>query len=163
MKILTIYYSLDGSTKLVAEALSNSVGADLLPLALREGNVKAQGFGKYFWGGKQVLFKERPELLPFGKDPSAYDVIFIGTPVWAGNYAPAIRSFFDRCKFSGKSVALFCTHEGGAEKTFENMREALSGNSFAGQMDFANVKKDPSRAAAKAAEWAKETVDKLQN
>jgi len=40
--------------------------------------------------------KEKPELKAFDKDLDKYDLIFIGTPVWAFNYTPAIYTFFEK-------------------------------------------------------------------
>lgn len=75
--------------------------------------IKTKGFMKYFWGGKQVMVNEKHELLSFDVNFDDYDFLFIGTPVWAGSYAPALNSFFTENKFPGKKMALFCCHGGG--------------------------------------------------
>jgi flavodoxin len=51
--------------------------------------------------------KEKPVLYSFDKNPNDYDLIFIGTPVWAFSYAPAFNSFFDKIKIINKKIALF--------------------------------------------------------
>ena len=38
--------------------------------------------------------KAMPELLPIEKNPQNYDILFIGTPVWASAYAPSLNTFF---------------------------------------------------------------------
>lgn len=79
---IIIYYSLEGSTRLIAETIAQGLGADILELKpLKEINPK--GFLKYFWGGQQVVFKEKPRLEFFSKNPLDYEIIIIGTPVWA--------------------------------------------------------------------------------
>jgi len=55
---------------------------------------KSKGFMKYFWGGRAVMRNIKPELLPLNKDIQEYDVLFIGTPVWAFSYAPALKFIF---------------------------------------------------------------------
>jgi len=158
MKVLVVYYSLEGSTKLIAESIAKTVNADILPLVPKK-DISGQGFGKYIWGGRQVIMKEKPELLPLEKDPSIYDLIFIGTPVWAGNYAPALRSFFNQYKLSSKKIALFCTHEGGQGKVFDQMKLELRGNFLVSEKDFPNVKKSPQKAEESAVAWARDIVN----
>ncbi|HBF64511.1 MAG TPA: flavodoxin, partial [Clostridium sp.] len=50
-----------------------------------------EGFGKFFWGGKSVLFGEKPQIINERIDLSKYDTVVIGTPIWAGSFAPPIK------------------------------------------------------------------------
>ena len=154
MRILVIYYSFEGSTKLIAEKIAQNLNADILLLQTKAEMIKTHGFMKYLWGGRSVIYKETPELLPFEKNPADYDLIFIGSPVWAYTFTPPVRSFFKQKLLQNKKVALFCTHEGGRKNTLENMKKELSGNEIIGEMDFANVKKNPIENVKKAEEWA---------
>ena len=95
MKTLVVYYSLEGNTKFIAETISKTVGADLLELKPIK-DISSTWFMKYFWWWRQVMMKEKPELKAFDKDLDKYDLIFIGTPVWAFNYTPAIYTFFEK-------------------------------------------------------------------
>ncbi|MFZ2150902.1 MAG: flavodoxin [Candidatus Absconditicoccaceae bacterium] len=141
-KNLIIFYSLDGNTKFIAEYIAFQIGADLLQLQPIKG-ISNIGFMKYLRGGRQVLMKNKPELQSRDIDPNDYEKIFIGTPVRAYNYAPALRTFFDKVVLKNKKIALFCCHEGGKGKTLENMEEILKGNEIIGKIDFfAPLKKD---------------------
>lgn len=155
MKILVVFYSLEGNTKFVAEAIASAVKADTLELKPKK-DINSKGFMRYFWGGKQVMMNERPELLPVGKNPVDYDILFIGTPVWSFTYAPALNTFFSTAKPAGKKVAVFCSHSGGMKKTLDNMKEALAGNTILGETDFIDPLKRKGEALAKARKWAKE-------
>ncbi|MFA6529068.1 MAG: flavodoxin [Candidatus Gracilibacteria bacterium] len=95
MRKLVVFYSFEGSTKLLAKAIAETIEADILELKPKKETVKSHGFAKYFWGGKQVLFKQKPVLEKFDKNPDDYDVIFLGTPVWSWTYTPAMRSFLE--------------------------------------------------------------------
>ncbi|MCK5289167.1 MAG: flavodoxin, partial [Candidatus Omnitrophica bacterium] len=86
MKKIVIFYSFEGNTKLIAESIAKTIGADLLELKPKS-EMQSKGFMKYVWGGKAVMMKAKPELLPMDKDIKGYDILFIGTPVWAGTYA----------------------------------------------------------------------------
>ncbi len=155
---LVIFYSFDGNTRFIAQTIAEQAGADLLELKpVKE--IKTHGFLKYFLGGGQVIMKTKPELMPLEKDPGEYDVIFIGTPVWAGNCAPAVISFFDIVKLKGKRIALFCCYSSEEGNTFTNMIENLSGNEIIGEQAFLNpLKKDQRTNMDKAKDWVKKTM-----
>ncbi len=55
---LVIYYSLEGNTELVATELAEKLDADILAVKPLK-DIDAGGFGKYFWGGSQVVMHIR--------------------------------------------------------------------------------------------------------
>lgn len=154
-KILVIYYSLEGNTKFIAQKIAEATGSDILELKLKKETVKPHSLSKYLWGGKQVMMKEKPELLPFEANPNQYDLLFIGTPVWAWSYSPPINTFLAGTKLGDKKIALFCSHGGAMGKTFENMEKELSGNKIVGKIDFKEpLKNNPEECAEKSKRWA---------
>jgi flavodoxin len=156
MKTIVVYYSLDGNSRLVAERIKTTLGADALSLELVE-SIPKQGFAKMFHGGKQALFGDKPALKPYQLDVGKYELVILGGPVWAGSPAPALLSFLQQTKLSGKKVALFCCHGGGKGKTFSKLRDALSGNTILGEIDFANASKlDKQELNAKLDAWLKD-------
>lgn len=127
IKTAVIYFSLEGNTKYAAELIGKTLGADLIPLipakAYPTGN-----FAKYFWAGKSATFRERPKLKPFSFDPDKYDLVILGTPIWAGTFASPLRTFIRRNKLTGKKIALFASCAGGpAEKCFAQLEKKLPG------------------------------------
>lgn len=159
MRILVIYYSYEGNTKFVAQTIASTVKADLLELK-PEKEINAKGFMKYIWGGRQVLMKARPVLKELDKDLVDYDLLFIGTPVWAWSYAPPLNTFFHSANFQGKKIALFCCHGGSKGKTLEKMASRLRENEIIAIPDFFEpLKKDKTSVASKVAQWALEVVD----
>lgn len=153
-KVLVVYYSFEGSTKNLAQGVAQGVSGDILELKPKKELSRNSNLIKYFWGGKQVFFKQKPKLEPFEVDPKDYDIIFIGTPVWSWSFAPAIRSFFSSQKLLNKKVALFCAHEGGKGKVFDDMKSELQGNEFIGEKDFIRVFDNRDRAKEEAKSWA---------
>lgn len=159
MKTLVIYYSLSGNTKLIAETIAKEIGADILELKTKNSLIGKIGFLKYFWGGKQVIMKETPELMPLKKDFAKYDLIFIGTPVWAFSFAPPLKTLFSKRVVQNKKVALFCSHGGGIGKTIENMKKEMEGNDFVGQIDFLEPLHEDTKGKIELTKvWAKSIV-----
>jgi len=161
MKKLVVYYSFEGNTKLMAESIAQTVEADILELKLVKES-ESKGFMRYVWGGKEALMKKKPELLTFDKNPQDYDLLFIGTPVWAWSYAPALSTFFSEVKVAHKKIALFCCHGGGKGKTLKKMEAAITNNQIIGTIDFIDPKKKNREAnIEKVKQWAKEIVSKV--
>ena len=71
---------------------------------------------KFMWGGAQSKMKKKPELVPIDIDPLEYDLVILGTPVWAWTFNPAIRSFLSMFDLAEKKVALWTCSAGSGNK-----------------------------------------------
>lgn len=154
MKNLVVYYSLEGNTKLIAEFIAKEIGADIIELKPKK-EFPSSGFRKYVWGGKSVIFKQKPELMNKEIDISKYDNIFLGTPVWAGTYAAPFNTFLDISTINNKNIALFACHGGGvSEKCFANFKKELSENIFIGNIELVDpLKKETDSSLDKVKKW----------
>ncbi|GKU23278.1 flavodoxin family protein [Clostridium folliculivorans] len=162
MRSLVIFYSLEGDTKFIAETISKELDGDIAEIKPVK-QIPTGGFRKYLWGGKQVMFKDKPDIEPINEDLSKYDLIVLGTPVWASRFAPVFNTFLEKHKIKNKSIALFCCHSGGREgKTFEDFKEKLKGNDFLGEMAFEDpLKKDKEDSLLKAKQWIRTIKESL--
>jgi flavodoxin len=157
-RTLIIYYSLEGSTKLIAETIAeelkdgSSDQVDLLELKPLK-QPKSKGFMKYVWGGRMAMMKKTPELEDFDVNINDYDQIILGTPVWAWTFTPPLRTFFNNYKFSGKKVALFICHDGGPGKTLEKMKSELQGNDIISTQDFKKTAQNKEENVEIAKKW----------
>lgn len=123
MKSIVIYYSLDGNTKYAAGKIATKLGADLIQLIPAK-EYPTGKISKYFWGGKSATFGEAPKLDPYRFDQNQYDLVVLGTPVWAGTFTPPLRTFIRENKLTDKKIALFaCCSGGKTEKCFEQMKK----------------------------------------
>jgi flavodoxin len=137
MKTAVVYYSYEGNSAFIAEQLKSRLNADIAAIQTKD-EKKRSGFAKFAWGGSQVFMHKKPALKAYTFDPAQYDLIVIGTPVWAGSPAPAITSFLSQTKISGKKIALYVCHAGGKGSALEKFKALLPGNTFAGEIDFSN-------------------------
>jgi flavodoxin len=154
MKALVIYYSLEGDTKLIAENISKEINGDVLELKVKKDYPK-KGFKKFIWGGKDVLFSKKPELIDLDVNLDQYDYLFIGTPIWAGTYAPPYNTFLSNYTIENKKIALFACHGGGgATKFYSNIKITIPNNDFIGEIDFLDpLKGDSAKNIIKIKEW----------
>ncbi|MCM8759092.1 MAG: hypothetical protein NC906_04890 [Candidatus Omnitrophica bacterium] len=118
-KILVVYYSRTGTTKKIAQEIAEFLSCDIEEIIDQKNRSGIKGFMS---GGKDAMKRELTEIKPIEKDPANYDIIIIGTPVWAANMAPAVRTYIMQNREKFKNVAFFCTTGGtGVEKTFIEM------------------------------------------
>jgi len=153
MKTAVIFYSLDGNCALVAKTIKTQLNADMIRLQTKD-EKKRKGIVKFFWAFGMV-FKKRPKLKQYTFDPSAYDLIVIGTPVWASNYASPMKTFFADTPITGKKVALFACHASEKGNTLENMKTLLKENTIIGEIDFLNAAKNWEEVKPKLESWIK--------
>ena len=146
MKTLIVYYSLEGNTAWAAERIAGATGAELLRLEPVKA-YPASGFKKFFWGGKSAVMAETPPLVPYVFDPSAWDRIVFGFPVWAGNLKPPLRTFIRDNKPGGKRFAAFACQSGaGAEKAFGKLKAALGIDALEAELVLIDPKDKPDGA-----------------
>jgi flavodoxin len=160
-KILIVYYSLTGNTKFIAEAIAESINADILELKpVKE--LDAESGMKYFWGGFQASMKKKPKLKDFEINPLDYDIIFLGTPVWAWTFSPPIRSFLSNYDLKDKKVALWTCSAGTGEKAMKRFKDALKDVNVISQFSFQEpLQKEPQKAKQKAKSWAKQLIGEI--
>jgi flavodoxin len=155
MKTAVIYYSYNGAGVHVAEILRAELNADIFKIETLDSK-KRKGVSLVFWGGGQVVMGKKPPLKPLSVNISAYDLIILGTPVWASSPAPAIVSFLSTNSIAGKKIALFCCHAGGMGEALNKLKAMLGGNTIIGEIDFKNVANmDKAELKQKIADWAK--------
>ncbi|MDR3472519.1 MAG: flavodoxin [Devosia sp.] len=121
-RVLVVYFSLTGHTKQIAEAIAGALHADLDPIA--DAANRTFSPSHMIWFAMEAILQQMPQIHEPRHDPSEYDVVVIGTPVWAGRVAPPVHTYIDRYKAQFKHLALFCT-EGGAngEHALKQMAE----------------------------------------
>lgn len=149
MKSLVVYYTRTGKTKSVAEAIAAQLGADLEEVV----DLKKRG-GAIGWisGGKDASRNSLTEIAPTQKAPADYDLIVIGTPIWAWSPTPAIRTYISKNDLSGKRVALFYTFGSSMKQADEKIKELLGNATIIGELPLANLT-DKKEEAQKIADW----------
>lgn len=127
MRTVVIYYSMLGNTDYAAKKIAPVLNADIIRIE-PEKAYPDKGFKKFFWGGKSAVMGDTPALLPYTFDAEKYDRIIFGTPIWAGTFAPPIKTFIteNKDKIKGKRISLLaCSSGGGADKAIEKIKKLI--------------------------------------
>ncbi|MBQ3722404.1 MAG: NAD(P)H-dependent oxidoreductase [Bacteroidales bacterium] len=122
-KILVLYYSQTSNTKAVAEEIAGRLGADLeeiVPVVAYDGEFK-ETIDRCLQERETGTF---PEVQPLSVDLKAYDIIFLGYPVWFGTYARPVEGFLETVDLNGKTIVPFCTFgSGGLDSSVRDLKE----------------------------------------
>ncbi|NPV42673.1 MAG: flavodoxin [Firmicutes bacterium] len=120
-KVLVAYYSRTGNTRCVAQKIKETIGCDIEEIIDKENRKGIIGFLK---SGYQALKGIPAEIEENSKEVSQYDLVVIGTPVWAGRVSCAVRRYIIKNKDKFKNLAYFSTQMGTNEdRVFEDMEE----------------------------------------
>jgi len=106
LKALVVYYSRTGNTRLVAGEIAAALGADIEEL--RDGKSRRGPIG-FVMAGREAMKKEPVDLKPLQHNPADYDVVVVGSPIWASTISTPTRTFLRQHRDALKSVAWFCT------------------------------------------------------
>lgn len=106
MKSLVTYYSRTNITKKIAETIADNVNADIEEIIPK---VNYQGKLGYARGGKHAISEKIIDLEDLKFNPSDYDVVYIGAPVWAGKVATPTLSYIKKNAEKLDNVKLFMT------------------------------------------------------
>ena len=129
-KILTAYFSAEGTTRQVAERLASAVNADLFEIVPETPYSRADlNYTNPFARCNREKFTNRDvPLRGTAENFDTYDVVLIGFPIWYAGAPNAVNSFAKAYDWTGKKIALFATSGGSPiGKTKEKFLPYLNG------------------------------------
>ena len=116
-----------GNTAIVAEMIADYTGADLYEVE------PVKDYPRTYDALTDVAKEEqnkneRPKIKGDLPDLSGYDTIFIGSPVWWGDWPMIMYTYFEANDFSGKTLIPFSTHGGSGLSGFDTkLKKAAPG------------------------------------
>ena len=129
-KMLVLYFSRTGeqygvgviekgNTAIVAEIITDLTGADLYEIVPAEDNYPTTYKELTDVAKKEQNENARPAYADTLPDLSDYSVIFIGAPVWWGDWPMIMYTFFENEDLSNRTLIPFCTHAGSGLSGFD--------------------------------------------
>lgn len=128
-KVLVAYFSYSGTTKRVADSLSEKIGADLFEIAPQT------AYSNVYWQSNlEIRRGDRPALAQTVPNMEEYDIVFIGYPVWFHATPAPINTFLESYDLTGKLIIPFCT-SGGSDisETMPTFLDSCKGLAVYGQ------------------------------
>jgi len=119
MNSLILFYSRSGTTKIVATKIAEVLNCDMEEIIDCKNR---SGILGWLCSGRDAFRRYFTEIKPVTKNLGSYEHIIIGTPVWAGNITPAIRTLVKNFYEKFNKVTFFCTMSGdGNKKVFKEL------------------------------------------
>ncbi len=120
-KVLLVYYSRTGTTRVVADAIAAALACDVEEITDTRNR---EGIFGYLRAGFDAAFARLTTLQRLRYDPKHYDLVIVGTPVWNASLSAPVRTYLTMHKGRLKNVAFFCTYGGsGSRRVFRQMAE----------------------------------------
>lgn len=152
-KELVAYFSATGTTERVARDLAAATGADLFQIAPATPYTRADIDWRDKGSRSSVEMNDetcRPAIAGAVENMAAYDVVYVGFPVWWYVEPRIVDTFLESYDFAGKLIVPFATSGGsGLGKAPQRMQTLAPG---AQVRQGAVLKGSPSKA--KLASWA---------
>ena len=109
----------EGNTAIVAKMIAEKTGADTFEI-LPETDYYPYTYAELTDVAKKEQNENaRPVIKDTLPDMSQYDTVFIGAPVWWGDWPMIMYTFFESADLSGKNLIPFSTHEGSGLSGFD--------------------------------------------
>ncbi len=111
-KILVAYFSATGTTKGVAEKIAAVTGGELyeiVPVVPYTQEDLAYSNASCRANTEQNSATARPQIAGEIADMGAYDVVYLGYPIWWSKAPKIIYTFLESYDFTGKTIVPFCT------------------------------------------------------
>lgn len=123
MKVLIAFYSRSGHTEQLAREMAPLCGADIDRIQdIGPPRTGLMGYMRCSW---QAIRGSVAKIRPTLHDPSAYELVIIGTPVWNWSLASPVRAYVQLHSGHFRRVAFFCTEGGSGDQRVFAQLESL--------------------------------------
>lgn len=155
MKSLVVYYTRTGNARFVAETVAAEIGADVEEVIDLKKRTGALGF---LSGGFDARRGKETEIAPTKKSPSEYDLVIVGTPIWAGRPTPAILTYLKKHDFADKKVAVFFTKGGKKPQAIDETKALIPHSECIGEITLINTLKNKADSEKQIVDWCKTLI-----
>ncbi len=120
MRVLIAYYSRTGVTRKTCSAVADVLRSldDSIEVQVEEieDRTDRSGARGYLAGGKDAMLRRPTEIGPVEAEVGSFDLVVIGTPVWAWTCAPAPRTFCEQFAQQIDRAAFVATMGGSGDR-----------------------------------------------
>lgn len=162
MNAAVVFFSLDGNSRMLAGEICDELGADSIEITVPRKRRVVGELRDFVWGTREIRMTETPEIRMREYDFASADLIVIGTPVWSGSMAPAIRSFLASREFFRQTFAVYACYSGRCGGAIHHVKDALIGNDVIGELPIRDpLQQDRETIRRDVRAWARSLVDAL--
>ena len=147
-----------GNTAVVAEMIAGETGADMFEVKPQKDEYPATYKELTDYAKKELFENARPAIAGTLPDLSGYDTVYIGAPVWWGDWPMIMYTFFEAecAQMEGKRIMPFATHAGSGLSGFDRKLSEACGKASVGAglaVTGADAQKDPESVKTAVRSW----------
>ncbi len=158
MNSAIVFFSHRGSTRRIAQILAQELDATIIELSVHP-SLESDTLETYTWRTEEVVSPVTPAISYPEFNPDDYDLVILGSPVWSGTIAPALRSFLEGQEMFRQRIALYCCYERRVGNSFTDAHRYLRGNAIVDEARFCTI--DDAAVYADAIQWARDLVERV--
>ena len=118
-----------GNTEIVADIIIDKLGADRYKVEPKNDIYPKDSYKRLTEIASEELHNNaRPEIKDVTFDISKYDTVFVGAPVWWGDFPMIMYALFEKVDLNGKTIVPFSTHGGSGLSGFDSKLKRLYPN-----------------------------------
>lgn len=139
-KTLVVYYSYTGNCRAIVSSLTEQIEADVLEILPAEEGLKYDADNYKIGSALISVIREKPSdaasypgIKPVNRDASAYETIYIVTPLWWSNMAAIMQSYLfqNGAKMEGKTIGLIVSsHSSGISDVVKDAKRLVPKGNF---------------------------------
>lgn len=114
-----------GNTATIAQMIAQKENADIFEIKPVEDKYNIPYRKLTELASEEKEKKVRPEYSGEVKNLSEYKTVYVGSPVWWGDYPMIMYTFFENNDLNGKVIKPFSTHEGSGLSSFDLILKSL--------------------------------------
>ncbi|MFV0559018.1 MAG: cyclophilin-like fold protein [Enterococcus sp.] len=154
-RVLVVYYSLSGNTKLLAEKIHEVTGGDIYEIELKSPYPKSLSEADKR-SKEERSSGQLPELKKDNLDLRAYDLVLFGGPVWSDTLATPLESFIQTKELSKLRIAPFYTYANNKGNYEEHFQRLLSNHDIENSLGVSSSEmSDDQKITEHVREWFK--------
>ena len=115
----------EGNTAIVAKLIAKELNADIFEIKPKVDNYNLPYRALTELASEEKEKQLRPEYIGRIDNLDSYSIVYIGSPVWWGDYPMIMYTFFEHNDLNGKTLIPFSTHEGSGLSGFDLRLKAL--------------------------------------
>ena len=151
MKGLVVFYSKTGNARWVAQIIATQDGGDICEVFE---NRRSRILDLLKTELNSVRGKEA-KLKSTRRSLADYDLIIVGTPVWANRPTPAIIKYLQKNNLTGKNVAVFFTQGNKKPQAIEETKALMPKSNYLGELAVVNPLANKDESEKQIIEWCK--------
>ena len=155
-KTLVVYYSYTGNCRAIVTSLTEQIEADVLEILPAEEGLKYDADNYKIGSALISAIREKPNdaasypgIKPVNRDASAYETIYIVTPLWWSNMAAIMQSYLfqNGAKMEGKTIGLIVSsHSSGISDVVKDAKRLVPKGYFYEESLWINASNHAKRA-----------------